>query len=444
MALIDTIYEIYKASGEVTTDSRTCTPGSLFVALKGERFDGNRFADQAIERGAAAAIVDDPQAVKDKRYILVEDSLATLQQLATHHRLQFSLPLIALTGSNGKTTTKNLLCAVLSSQYECHCTPGNLNNHIGVPLTLLKLRPTSDVCVVEMGANHKGEIARLCEIARPTHGLVTNVGKAHLEGFGGFEGVKIGKGEMYDYLAANGGVAFVNRAEQHLSEMASRVQHKIFYDSRPLDFNQSDFLVNMRRETPRVEVSYHDRDGLEIVAESRLFGYYNFQNISTAISIGKYFRVPALKIKAAVEAFEPDDNRSQVIQYKGGEIILDAYNANPTSMRNALLYFAELKGHRKLAILADMLELGQGSEAEHHSLAQLASTLDIDEVVLVGPEFAKAAVVFGFRHAPSVVHLNPWWAEQELSGKRVLLKGSRGMQLEKLLDLSTETANGIE
>ena len=435
MPSIESIYEIFLQSGEVTTDSRKCKPGCLFFALKGDRFDGNQYAAAALKAGAGAAVVDDPSVVEgDDSYVLVDDVLGTMQQLSTYHRSRFNIPVLAITGSNGKTTTKNLIARVLESHYRCHYTRGNLNNHIGVPLTLLRMPQTTEVAVIEMGANHVGEIAVLCEIARPTHGLITNIGKAHLEGFGGLEGVKKGKGELYDFLAKTSGVAFVNKAEDHLTEMARHVGKKIFYDNRKLDLAHPDFLVQLEASTPFVNVVFHDRRGQEVQVESRLFGDYNFQNISTAISIGKYFRVPARKIKVAVESFDPDNNRSQVIEYQGASIIMDAYNANPTSMRNALLYFAALPGQPKLVILGDMLELGPYSEAEHLAIGELLQSLNLDEVALVGPFFRDVAQKFGFKHVVSVDELGDWWSTRTLSGARVLFKGSRGMQLEKLVE----------
>ncbi len=434
MTELNRIYSIFLEASGVVIDSRKCKPGCLFIALKGERFDGNRFATQAIESGALAAIVDDPEIADNQQCILVDDTLTTLQQLATHHRLQFNIPIIGLTGSNGKTTTKNLISHILATQYECHYTQGNLNNHIGVPLTLLAMPKSVEVCVVEMGANHVGEIGALCAIARPTHGLVTNVGKAHLEGFGGIEGVKKGKGELFDFLAENKGVAFINKSEPHLMQMAEAVAKKIIYDGRRLDFEHSDYLVEMLQETPFLKVAFHDSEGQRLEAESELFGIYNFQNIATAISLGKYFRVPAEKIKSVIEQYKPEDNRSQMLEYRGGRILLDAYNANPTSMGNALKHFSTLEGDSKLAVLGDMLELGEYSVKEHADIADLAISLGIQEIILVGPAFAEAAKEHGLHHARSVEDLYQWWSDQDLTDRLVLLKGSRGMKLEQLIE----------
>ncbi|MEM1121336.1 MAG: UDP-N-acetylmuramoyl-tripeptide--D-alanyl-D-alanine ligase, partial [Bacteroidota bacterium] len=365
-------------------------------------------------------------------FILVKDVLQSLQQLAHHHRKQFDIPIIAITGSNGKTTTKELISAVLGSHYPTHFTKGNFNNHIGVPLTLLAMSADTEVAIIEMGANHVGEIAFLCEIAAPTHGLITNIGKAHLEGFGGIEGVKKGKGELYRYLEKHKGLAFVNKSEQYLTEIAGSVLYKVFYTESLLpDLNVPIFETKLVAADPFVKIAYLSKKGVPQVIQSQLIGAYNFNNIMTAVTLGRYFKVPYEKIKAAIETYTPSNNRSQIVEKDTNKFLLDAYNANPTSMKSALESFASYAENKKVAILGDMLELGEFSEQAHRQIIELANQLGI-EVLTVGKEFSKTEQAH-VRHFINTSSLKDWFWQQQFEDTFFLLKGSRGIGLEKLL-----------
>ncbi len=428
------LYELYLSHPKVAIDSRRVESGGLFFAIRGERFDGNQFAATALEAGAAYAIVDDPAVVQGQRYILVEDSLAALQGLARHHRRQFFIPVIGITGSNGKTTTKELVAAVLGSHYRLHFTQGNLNNHIGVPLTLLAMPADIEVAVIEMGANHQGEIDFLSRIAEPSHGLITNIGKAHLEGFGGIEGVKKGKSELYRFLAETDGMAFINRDERFLEGLAEPVEKKVFYRrSENPSLAERDFEVKLLDTKPFVRVAFIDKEGNKYQANSRLIGAYNFGNIMTAIALGKYFKVPCEKIVRAIETYLPGNMRSQILERGGNTFVLDAYNANPTSMREAILTFAAMDSPRKIAILGHMLELGQDSPLEHERIAELAAQQGFDDAVFVGSLFEAAARTAGFRHFATVEELKQWFNAQQFQGCHFLIKGSRGIRLEEVL-----------
>lgn len=428
------LYELYLGHPKVAIDSRRVEGGSLFFAIKGERFDGNQFAAAALAAGAAYAVVDNPEVAQGERYILVNDSLAALQDLARHHRRQFFIPVIGITGSNGKTTTKELAAAVLGSHYRLHFTQGNLNNHIGVPLTLLAMPADIEVAIIEMGANHQGEIDFLSRIAEPSHGLITNIGKAHLEGFGGIEGVKKGKSELYRFLAETDGMAFINRDERFLEALAAPVEKKVFYRrSEKPSLAERDFEVKLLDTKPFVRVAFIDKEGKEYQADSRLIGAYNFGNIMTAIALGKYFKVPCEKIVRAIEAYIPGNMRSQILERGGNTFVLDAYNANPTSMREAILTFAAMDSPRKIAILGHMLELGEDSQPEHERIAELAAQQGFDDAVFVGPLFEAAARTAGFRHFATVAELKQWFNAQQFQGCHFLIKGSRGIRLEEVL-----------
>lgn len=425
-----------QAERRVGIDSRKIVEGSLFFAIKGERFDGNQFAAQALEKGARYAVVDDPKVAKGPQYLLVSDTLQSLQDLARHHRRQFTIPIIGITGSNGKTTTKELVAGILQTHYATHFTRGNYNNHIGVPLTLLAMPPETEVAVIEMGANHQGEIALLSAIAEPTHGLITNIGKAHLEGFGGIEGVKKGKSELYHQLAKTGGTAFVNRDERWLASLSEHVKHRIFYrSSDEPSLDEPDYETVLLEEEPFLKVAYLDRDGILVEAQSNLYGLYNLNNVMTGITLGKYFKVPAGKIKYAIERYLPADNRSQLLEWRENQILLDAYNANPSSLRQALHHFRKLQAPGKVAILGDMLELGEEAETEHLDIArQLAEIPKLHDRILVGPLFAPAAKKLQLRHFPDTESLKHWLQEQNWRGKTILLKASRGIGLERALE----------
>ncbi|MBR9922284.1 MAG: UDP-N-acetylmuramoyl-tripeptide--D-alanyl-D-alanine ligase [Bacteroidetes bacterium] len=425
MTKIEQLYQYYLQHPRICTDSRKLAKGDIFVALRGERFDGHTFAKQALKDGAALCVVaDESLAASDARMFLVEDTLKALQDLARHHRRQLSVPVIAVTGSNGKTTTKELLTAVLGSRYPVLATPGNFNNHIGLPLTLLMARDTHEVLVLEMGANHQGEIAQLCEIAEPTHGLITNIGKAHLEGFGGIEGVKKGKSELYRYLEKTGGLAFVNRDEQFLEDLSEGIAKRVFYGSNP---SEGKFAGRLKKEIPFLVVAF---SGQEI--HSNLSGTYNLPNILTAATVGQYFKVRPASIKAAIESYVPANNRSEWKKMEGYTVLLDAYNANPTSMEHALRAFARQTQKPRWVILGDMLEMGVYSSEEHKRIFQLATDLGFEKVITAGPEFQS--VHSNSRQAfEDAASLKEWWAAQDKSGATILLKGSRGIGLEKLI-----------
>ncbi len=429
------LYELFRASRKISTDSRHIVPGSLFFALKGDRFDGNLFAADALAKGAAYAVVDNPDVVlPGKNYILVEDVLSALQHLARFHRRQFLVPVIAITGSNGKTTTKELVSTVLAAHYPTHYTRGNLNNHIGVCLTLLAMPDDTEVAVIEMGANAQGEIATLCRIAEPTHGVVTNIGKAHLEGFGGLEGVKKGKSELYQFLKENRGTVFINQGEHFLSDLSNGVQKRIFYGlSDTLSPDSPRMEVLLLGEQPYLHVGFLNEENDMTEVYSRLIGHYNLGNLVTAIALGRYFKVPSEKIKGALEAYVPAMNRSQLYQRETNTFILDAYNANPSSMEQALRNFLATPAAKKVAILGAMFELGQESDREHGHIAQLAVDLGFGEVILVGEAFLPAANRLKLRYFPNVQELSKWFSMEVWENTLFLLKGSRAMQMEQLL-----------
>lgn len=415
------LYEIYKQYPSIQTDTRKLKQGDLFFALKGPNFNANAFAETALANGAVYAVIDDANYNTHTNMILVEDVLNTLQQLALYHRNQLTCPVIAITGSNGKTTTKELIHAVLSATYKTYTTAGNLNNHIGVPLTLLSIKKDAEMAVIEMGANHIGEIASYCIYTRPDHGLITNVGKAHLEGFGGYEGVKKGKGELYDFLRANDGTAFVMWDYQYLREMSSGIKHIVKYGTH-------DSTVNGRliESEPFLKVS---TEGLKI--NTQLVGSYNLPNVLSAVAIGKHFNVDDDKIKSALENYAPSNSRSQLIEKDGNKIILDAYNANPSSMRAAIENFVKIPANDKVLILGAMAELGKESLQEHAEIIDLIKKYNWKEVVLVGGDFLK--VPSPFQTLNNSAEAAEWLASQKFNHAYLLIKGSRSMQMEKTL-----------
>jgi len=437
MISLEELYEIYLQHPTVTTDSRKITAGCLFFALKGENFDGNSFAQKALDLGAAYSIVDNPNLPKNEKFITVANALTTLQQLAKHHRRHLGISVVAITGSNGKTTTKELVSTVLSSQYHTHFTKGNLNNHIGVPLTLLEMPLTTEIAIVEMGANHQKEIEFLCTIAEPTHGIITNIGKAHIEGFGGVDGIKKGKSELYEYLAKNNGMAFINLDEPNLIEMAKSVGLK-----RYLQYLSSDepspanvpFEIKLLKTQPFIKVAFLSENKELKKVKSKLIGIYNFNNIMTAIALGKYFKVPASKIKHAIEEYLPSNNRSQVIEKDGSTFILDAYNANPSSMKSALESFVMMEGSPKVVILGAMKELGAETQNEHKNLVEtLTKTSSIDKIILVGAEY-QPHLNEKTQYFKDVHQLKPWFDTQNWNNHLLLIKGSRSNQLEQLVE----------
>ncbi|KYG72444.1 UDP-N-acetylmuramoyl-tripeptide--D-alanyl-D-alanine ligase [Roseivirga echinicomitans] len=423
---IASLYEKYIASTGICTDTRKIEKGNLFFALKGPNFNANKLAEQALSLGASYAVIDDAEYDNDPRCVLVADVLEALQALANYHRKQLKIPIIAITGSNGKTTTKELTRNVLATKYKVSATIGNLNNHIGVPLTLLSIGPDIEMAIVEMGANHVGEIAALCKIAEPTHGLITNIGKAHLEGFGGFEGVIRGKTEMYHWLIENDGVIFVNSQNEILSNIAQRrIESPIYYPAK------GDYLELSLIEA-KPNIVFEDAEGKRTT--TALSGAYNFENIATALCVGKCFKVDIEKAKQAVATYSPDNNRSQVLKKGSNTIIMDAYNANPTSMKAALENLSLLNATHKLAILGDMLELGETSKEEHSAIGVLTAQLGIEGVIFCGPHMKAAKEVNPKAlYFETKADLNDYLSANILEGQTILLKGSRGMGLESLL-----------
>ena len=425
---IEELYKIYQKNPSVQTDTRQLKPGDIFFALKGPNFDGNRFAKQAIKAGAAFACIDNKEYEIPGKTILVEDSLKTLQELATFHRKKFSIPFLAITGSNGKTTTKELIHAVLASSFKTYTTDGNLNNHIGVPLTLLKIRNDAEIAVIEMGANHIGEIASYCKIALPTYGIITNCGKAHLEGFGSEEGVRKGKGELFDHLRSlTHGFAFVNWDYDYLQEMSKGISGIIKYGTIP----EAHVIGKALKNDPFLEVEL--LQGMdEKMIRTNLVGEYNLPNLLAAVTVGKFFKVPELKIKAAIENYSPSNSRSQLLQKGTNKFILDAYNANPSSMKLAIENFANLSAENKILVLGAMAELGSESLNEHNSIIQLINKYSWKKVALVGGDFLKAE--HPYPKFDSTEKVKMWLQEQQFENSYFLIKGSRSMQMEKILE----------
>jgi len=429
---ISELYEIYKKYASVQTDTRKIKKGDIFFALKGPNFNGNEFVQNAIEAGASYAVIDEKKFEIPDKTILVDDVLTVLQQLANHHRRQFNnaagegIPFIAITGSNGKTTTKELIHAVLVSTYTTYTTEGNLNNHIGIPLTLLKIKEDAQMAVIEMGANHIGEIASYCETALPTHGLITNCGKAHLEGFGSEEGVRKAKGELFDFLRTlTHGCAFVMWDYDYLQKMSKGISGIIKYGTR----GDAHVIGRALKSDPLLEVEI--LQGLdEKLIKTQLVGEYNLPNVLAAITIGKFFKVTDSKIKFAIENYTPSNSRSQLIQKGDNKIILDAYNANPSSMKLAIENFSKIPGD-KVLILGSMAELGKESEKEHQALVEQIADHKWKEVILVGNEFEK--ISHSFHQFKNSEEVQNWMQQQRFKNTNILIKGSRSMQMEKAL-----------
>lgn len=423
---IQELYNYFLQCSALSTDTRKIEPGSLFVALKGDTFDANSFAGEALSKGAKYVVIDNPEYKSDDRMLLVNNSLEALQQLANYHRRQLGLPVIALTGSNGKTTTKELINAVLSKKYTTKATVGNLNNHIGVPLTLLSFTAATEIGIVEMGANHQKEIEFLCSIAEPNFGYITNFGKAHLEGFGGYEGVIKGKSELYHHLEQNTKMAFVNLDDAIQNEKTAKLPRFTF----AVENYNCDVRIEGITGNEMVTILYN---GMEI--RSNLIGTYNAPNISAAIAIGVYFKVSDAKIKSAIEGYVPSNNRSQLIEKNGCRIILDAYNANPSSMAAAIANFRQMEGE-KVAILGDMFELGAESPDEHRKIAAVLADQDDIESYFVGKDFYANHLEKSHLHFfKSYDDLKNHFPPAGLKNKTILIKGSRGMALERVLEL---------
>lgn len=423
---IESLYAIYTQYPSIQTDTRKLKSGDLFFALKGPHFNGNQFALQALEQGAAYAIIDEVIDPSHPQLIQVEDVLSTLQQLAKYHREQFKIPFIAITGSNGKTTTKELVSAVLSTRYTTYTTQGNLNNHIGVPLTLLNIKKDAEIAVIEMGANHQKEIAAYCTYTLPTHGIITNCGKAHLEGFGGIEGVKKGKGELYDFLRDHHGSIFMFDDYTYLHDMSKGIQHICMYGTQ-----QGSLIGNVVQSEPFLQVGFTKGFGFPSI-KTQLVGEYNLPNVLCAVAVGKYFNVPEEKIKSAIEQYMPSNSRSQMIEKGTNKIILDAYNANPSSMKVAIENFSKMHTAKKVLLLGGMMELGAESIAEHQQLLQLIQQYEWTNVVLVGGDFKHIAHPFIYFN--NATEAKQWLEEQHFENTYLLVKGSRSMQMEKVIE----------
>lgn len=420
---IESIYRIFLECGmNISTDTRKIEPGCMFFSLKGENFNGNLFAEKALDSGAKYAVVDEKTA-DNERLILVEDALKALQNLASYHRDKMNAKVIGIGGSNGKTTTKELMLSVMSVRYATHCTQGNLNNHIGVPLTLLKLREEHEISIIELGTNRIGDVKELCEIAKPDFGLITNIGKEHLEGFGSIEGVARAESELFDFLLANNGHAFVNMDDVWLSAMSTRLINKT-------EYGMSFFSDKKPSVIPEIEFEFR---GLKI--HSVLPGIHNLQNIMAVLSVAEYFRMEANEIKQGIERYKPSNNRSQIINTeRGNVVILDAYNANPSSVEMALKTISGMEG-KKFILLGDMFELGDHEASEHQNISDLCSEIDDVNIVLVGNAFAKT------RGNDDVIHrfnskedARNYIQQLKVAGCTVLIKGSRGMKMEDLLN----------
>jgi UDP-N-acetylmuramoyl-tripeptide--D-alanyl-D-alanine ligase len=426
MAEIEKIYQKYLESKKISTDTRQITPGSVFFALKGDKFNANEFAEEALNKGASSAVIDEARFKKDDRYFLVNDVLETLQQLARHHRNQLNIPVLGLTGSNGKTTSKELVHAVLSKKFKTHATKGNLNNHIGVPLTILAIDPSVEFAVVEMGANHLGEIALLCSIANPTHGFITNIGKAHIGTFGGYENIIRGKSELYQHLITNNGQVFINSQNEILANMAKRFQNPIFYPG-PNDFYKAELVS----ADPMVKVK---ADNGETVV-TNLIGGYNFENIAAALCIAKFFGVNAQDANKAIADYVPGNMRSQVVKKETNTVILDAYNANPSSMQAAIENLSLMNASNKVLILGDMFELEGEADKEHQAIGALIKQKGFKNVYLCGSLF-KAALpeVPDAKYFEKKDQLMLELKQYPIRNATILVKASRGIGLETVVD----------
>ncbi len=440
--LIEDLYKHYlNAQQIICTDTRKLISGSVFFALKGENFNANEFAQKAFEAGCSIAVVDEPKYVTNSKIVLVEDTLKTLQQLANYHRKQLHIPVLAITGSNAKTTNKELINAVLSKKYKTLATFGNLNNHIGVPLTLLSITQQHEFAIIEMGANHLGEIDELCRIAEPDYGLITNIGKAHLEGFGGIEGVKIGKSELYRFLKEKHGQVFINGDDEILHDLAldnDKITYgcKKLYDVIGKDISKSETVTTDHAGVSlKFTTRYGDKDWNKIPAiNTQIAGSYNFINCLTAAAVGHYFKVEDSLIKEALEEYVPNMNRSQLVKTVSNTILLDAYNANPSSMKAAIENFANYSAAKKLLLLGDMFELGEYSAEEHSKIIELLKEKKLNNVILVGEEFFKQNDN-DFIKFKTTEESRDYLKNQPINNTAILIKGSRGMKMETLQDV---------
>ncbi|MCM4160494.1 UDP-N-acetylmuramoyl-tripeptide--D-alanyl-D-alanine ligase [Antarcticibacterium flavum] len=420
---IDQLYQLFLESEGIATDTRSIRTNQIFFALKGDNFNGNTFAWQALKKGASYAIIDQEEFAKDDRYVIVKNVLQTLQDLATYHRTNLGLPLLAITGSNGKTTSKELIYAVLRKKFETIATPGNLNNHIGVPLTLLSLKPTTEFGIIEMGANHHGEIQRLCEIALPDYGYITNFGKAHLEGFGSLEGVVTAKSELYDHIKTHGKHLFLNADDKVQKKHLNYSPNYSFGENPAANVKVS---YEMHRETAAVKSEGENY-------QSSLTGSYNAVNIAAAICIGKYFEIPEENIRKAILDYSPKNNRSQIIKAGDNTLLMDAYNANPTSMKAALESFSRSKAPNKVVILGDMFELGKDAAMEHQEIVNYLEKSNFSTILLTGENFSQTNTdEKKIRRFRNFEELKRALEENIPEGAFILIKGSRGMALERV------------
>ena len=426
MSIID-LYDLFIHNPQITTDSRNCPKGSIFFALKGDKFDGNQYAGKALASGCVYAVIDNPDYYIGERTILVDNVLKTLQQLAHHHRKVLGLPIIGITGTNGKTTTKELLAAVLSTKFNLLYTEGNFNNHIGVPLTLLRLTHDHEMAVIEMGASHPGDIKELVDIVHPNYGIITNVGRAHLEGFGSFEGVIRTKGELYDYIRRSKGKIFIKKENEYLQSIAKGIE-QITYGNGD-DAFASGQVVSC---DPFLVFNWKQQGKLHTV-ETHMIGSYNLDNVLAAVAVGRFFKIPAERISRAIAAYEPTNNRSQFKKTENNELIIDAYNANPSSMKVALDNFITMPVQPKAIILGDMRELGPTSDELHAEVVEQIKKGQFDKVFLCGEHFSKVGKVFSpFATTEAMVEE---LRKQQLKGYHILIKGSHSMGLEKLADI---------
>jgi UDP-N-acetylmuramoyl-tripeptide--D-alanyl-D-alanine ligase len=414
----------FQSATGVCTDTRKIQKGNMFFALKGPNFNANALAEEALAKGASCAVIDDPAYDTGSKTLLVEDGLRALQDLATAYRKTLTIPIIGLTGSNGKTTTKELIFSVLSQQFHCFATSGNLNNHIGVPLSILSILPAHEIAVIEMGANKQGDIKELVDIAQPTHSLITNIGKAHLEGFGGESGVIKGKGELFDYVSAHGGIVFLPKEKNIVHQMSAERQ------ITEVVLANAAMPTNLIEAKPYIRFSCAD----ETVVQSHLPGIYNFENIQMAIAVGKHFGLSDAQCKEGIATYQPTNHRSQYIKIGSNQVLMDAYNANPTSMQAAISHFAETENEPKILILGDMFELGDLSAAEHEALGKLIASFSFEKVLLIGEHMQQALT-----HLPKAFYfpdkfgLHNWLQDNPIKSSYLLVKGSRGIQLESVL-----------
>ncbi len=426
MSIID-LYDLFIHNPQITTDSRNCPKGSIFFALKGDKFDGNQYAGKALASGCVYAIIDNPDYYIGERTILVDNVLKTLQQLAHHHRKVLGLPIIGITGTNGKTTTKELLAAVLSTKFNVLYTEGNFNNHIGVPLTLLRLTHDHEMAVIEMGASHPGDIKELVDIVHPNYGIITNVGRAHLEGFGSFEGVIRTKGELYDYIRRSKGKLFIKKENEYLQSIAKGIE-QITYGNGDDAFASGQVV----RCDPFLVFNWKQQGKLHTV-ETHMIGSYNLDNVLAAVAVGRFFKIPAERISRAIAAYEPTNNRSQFKKTENNELIIDAYNANPSSMKVALDNFITMPVQPKAIILGDMRELGPTSDELHAEVVEQIKKGQFDKVFLCGEHFSKVGKEFS--PFATTEAMTEELRRQPLKGYHILIKGSHSMGLEKLADI---------